>query len=407
MAAMPEQELLVNTNKSTLLHNLDKQHYLPTFNRMPIAFSHGVGCTLWDVDGKRYLDALAGIAVNNLGHNHPAISQTIITQAQRLLHVSNFFVTEPQVHLAEALTQASGMDYVFFTNSGTESFEGAIKIARKHSRSLGSGSTVLSMENSFHGRTMAAIASGKAAMQNGFGPMPEGFRQIPFNTIEALEAQLTDDVGVIVIEPIQGEGGVRPAGQEYLKQLRKICTSRNIVLVFDEIQCGMGRTGTLFAKEYYGVEPDIMILAKGLGNGIPIGAILCSKKTGDSMEIGDHGTTFGGNALACAVGLTVLREINSKPFLDEVQRKGELLISLLTELKSKFSSVREVRGRGLMIGVEFEFETKPFVMQLLQNGVIANATAGNVLRLVPPLIITDQEIRNLVEIIAQTLKEYQ
>jgi len=402
---MPEQHLLVNTEKSTSLHQRDKQHYLPTFNRMPVAFSHGNGCSLWDVEGNKYLDALAGIAVNNLGHNHPSVSATIIEQAQRLLHVSNFFVTEPQVHLAEALTKASGLDYVFFTNSGTESFEGAIKIARKHSRGLGGGGGVISMENSFHGRTMAAIASGKAAMQKGFGPMPEGFKQVPFNNIEALELALTDEVGVIVVEPIQGEGGVRPADFEYLKQLRDICTSRNIVLIFDEIQCGIGRTGTLFAKEYYGVEPDIMILAKGLGNGIPIGAILCSKKTGDSMEIGDHGTTFGGNSLACAVGLTVLQEINTEKFLNEVRRKGELLVSLLSDLKSKFNSIKEIRGRGLMIGVEFDQETKPLVMQLLNNGVVANATAVNVLRLVPPLIISDDEISELVSVLERTLKE--
>ncbi len=397
----------LKTEKSALLHQKDKANYLPTFNRMPIAFVKGHGCTLWDADGNEYLDALAGIAVNSLGHAHPKITQTLQFQADHLLHVSNFFVTPSQVKLAERLTDSSGLKHVFFTNSGTESFEGAVKIARKYAHQNGRGGTIISMHNSFHGRTMAAIAAGKARMQKGFGPMPKGFMQIPFNDIEAFRNVISEDIAAVVLEPVQGEGGIHVASKAYLEEMRQLCDQHDIVLIFDEIQCGIGRTGKLFAKDHFGVQPDIMTLAKALGNGVPIGAILSNERVSAAMEFGDHGTTFGGNALACSVGLAVVREIDRPSFLEEVQRKGQLLRSKFLEMQSTFPSIQEVRGLGLMVGVEFSFEAKPMVMKMLELGVIANATAGNVLRLVPPLIISDAEIDRLTQTVKTLIPEFQ
>jgi acetylornithine/N-succinyldiaminopimelate aminotransferase len=394
-------------DKSKALLEKDNMHYLPVFNRMPLAYTHGKGCTLWDADGNEYLDALAGIAVNSLGHAHPKVTESIRKQAEKLIHISNFFVSEPQVQLAEKLTKVSGLEHVFFTNSGTESFEGAVKIARKYAHSIDRGGTIISMHHSFHGRTMAAIAAGKPEMQQGFEPMPEGFFQIPFNDINAFTAVISSEIAAVVIEPVQGEGGIHLADKTYLQQLRSLCDKHNIVLIFDEIQCGMGRTGKLFAKEHYGVEPDILLLAKALGNGIPIGAILSNKKVSSAIEKGDHGTTFGGNPLACATALTVLNEINQIQFLRQVIEKGHLLKSGLETLQKEFDCIKEVRGLGLMIGVEFKYETKPLVMKLLENGVIANATAGNVLRLVPPLIISEKEIQLLIKIISKSISQIQ
>ena len=390
---------------SEQLHEKDQHYYLPVFKRLPLAFERGEGCTLWDVDGNQYLDALAGIAVNSLGHAHPRVTERIQQQAAALLHVSNFFVTRPQMELAEKLTRASGLDYVFFTNSGTEAYEGAIKIARKHAHENGRGGTIISMHGAFHGRTLAAIAAGKPQMQKGFGPMPEGFKQIPFNDIEAVKEVISNDVAAVILEPVQGEGGINVAQKEYLQQVRELCDEHNIVLIFDEIQCGVGRTGTLFAKEQFGVEPDIMTLAKALGNGVPIGAILSNRKVSKAIEYGDHGTTFGGNPLACAAGLAVIETISAPDFLDQVQQKGRMLKEQLMKLKEEFSFIREIRGLGLMLGVEFDFETKELVKRMLANGVIANATAGNVLRLVPPLIISEEEIGKLVEVIRTSIKE--
>lgn len=402
---MSELPLKLKTDKSQALHSKDQETYLPTFKRMPIAFAKGRGSTLWDVDGNKYLDALAGIAVNSLGHAHPAVTKAINRAAENLLHVSNFFVTEQQVGLAGRLTRSSGLENVFFANSGTESFEGAVKIARKYAWKNGRGGKIISMENSFHGRTLAAIAAGKPKMQKGFGPMPEGFSQIPFNDIEAFKNEISDEVAAIVLEPVQGEGGVHVAKQEYLEELRSLCDEHNIVLIFDEIQCGMGRTGKLFAKEHFGVQPDIMILAKALGNGVPIGAILSNRRVSSAIDFGDHGTTFGGNPLACAAGIAVFDEITKNGFLEEVERKGALLRSYLLEMQQTMDCVSDVRGLGLMIGVEFNFEAKPLVMKMLENGVIANATSENVLRLVPPLIMTDNEILELVSVIKSSVKE--
>lgn len=389
--------------QNATLNKVDKSYYLQTFNRFPVAFERGQGCKIWDVEGNEYIDALAGIAVCNLGHCHPAVVEAIKSQAEKLLHISNFFVSEPQVKLSEMLCKTSGMDRVFLTNSGAESVEGAIKLARKYARSKGRGGDVIAMKNSFHGRTLATIAMGKEAMQKGFGPMPQGFSQVPFNDIEAIKSVISEKTAAIILEPIQGEGGIHVAEKAYLKQLRELCDEQDIVLIFDEIQCGIGRTGKLFAKDYFDVQPDIMTLAKGLGGGVPVGAILCQQKIDDALSFGDHGTTFGGNPLVCAAALASLEVINQPEFLSQVVEKGEYFKKILKE--ANLPGMQEIRGVGLMLGVVFDQETKPIVTKMLENKVIANATANNVLRLVPPLIISEEEMDKVVAVMHQSIGE--
>ncbi|MCB0595036.1 MAG: aspartate aminotransferase family protein [Lewinellaceae bacterium] len=397
--------LIKEKTTNAALHEADQQYYLPTFNRFPLAFRRGEGARLWDVEGKAYIDALAGIAVCNLGHCHPKVVKAIQDQAGRLMHISNFFVSEPQVLLSQKLVEISGLSRVFFSNSGAESVEGAIKIARKYAFSNGRGGGIISMENSFHGRTLATIATGKERMQRGFGPMPSGFHKVPFNDIEAVRAAVSEDIAAIILEPVQGEGGINLAKPCYLRALRELCDRENIVLIFDEIQCGVARTGEYFAKDHYEVQPDIMTLAKGLGNGLPVGAILSNEKVSGAIEFGDHGTTFGGNPMACAAGLATIEAIQEEDILRKTIRKGFWLKEMLEEKIGSHAGLKQIRGLGLMIGVEFDFETKPLVLKMMEHGVLANATAGTVLRLVPPLIISFEELERVVDVIALSLKE--
>ncbi|MCB0584336.1 MAG: aspartate aminotransferase family protein [Phaeodactylibacter sp.] len=397
--------LIKERTTNAALHEVDQQYYLPTFKRFPLAFRKGKGARLWDVEGREYIDALAGIAVCNLGHCHPKVVQAIQEQAERLMHISNFFVSEPQVMLSKKLVEISGLDRVFFSNSGAESVEGAIKIARKYAHSNGRGGGIISMKNSFHGRTLATIATGKERMQRGFGPMPSGFHRVPFNDIEAVRQTVSEDIAAIILEPVQGEGGINVAKPCYLRALRELCDRENIVLIFDEIQCGVARTGEFFAKDHYEVQPDIMTLAKGLGNGLPVGAILSNEKVSSTIEFGDHGTTFGGNPMACAAGMATLEAIEEEELLRKTTRKGFWLKEMLEEKIGRHPALKQIRGLGLMIGVEFDFEAKPLVLKMMEHGVLANATAGNVLRLVPPLVISFEELERLVEVIALSLKE--
>jgi acetylornithine/N-succinyldiaminopimelate aminotransferase len=382
------------------LHRLDHKHYLPTFKRFPLAFQKGQGSRVWDVEGNEYIDTLAGIAVNNVGHAHPRVVAAIAEQSRSLLHISNFFVSPQQVALSEKLTGLSGLDRVFFSNSGAESVEGAIKIARKYAHSKGRGGTILSLEGSFHGRTLGAIATGRKNMQEGFEPIPAGFRQIPKNDIEAFREAISPEVAGIIIEPVQGEGGIHVMHPCYLRAVREICHQENIVLIFDEIQCGIGRTGRWFAKDHFGVQPDIMTLAKALGGGLPIGAILSNEKVSAAIDYGNHGTTFGGNPLVCAAALATLEVINDEQLLYAATEKGKWLKARLEQLRP---APTEVRGLGLMIGAAFPFETKALVADLLHEGVIANATASNVLRLVPALNISYEELDEVVDAIQNVL----
>lgn len=388
------------------LHEIDKEHYLPTFRRYPLAFERGQGARLWDVEGNQYIDALAGIAVVNVGHSHPRLVDAINKQAEKLIHISNFYVSEPQMLLAKRLAELSGLERVFFGNSGAEAAEGAIKIARKYASKHGRGGTIMTMQNAFHGRTLATVAAtGKKAMMQGFEPIPTGFCHVPFNNIDMIKEKVNKDVAGIMVEPIQGEGGINPADPVFLRELRAFCNEQNLVLIFDEIQCGIARTGRMFAHEHYGVKPDVMTLAKALGGGVPVGAVLASERVGGAIDWGDHGTTFGGNPLASAAALAVLDIIEEDRLLAAAETKGNWIKSTVENAKPGFPEIREVRGEGLMIGIELTIESKPVVVGMMNKGVLANATAGHVVRLVPPLVITDEELEKVMHAFFETLKE--
>jgi len=385
------------------LHESDQRHSLQTYRRLPLALSHGAGARVWDVEGNEYIDALAGIAVNSLGHCHPRVVAAIREQAGRLMHISNYFVSEPQVRLAEQVTRLSGLPRVFFCNSGVEAVEGAIKIARKHAHAKGRGGSIISMEGSFHGRSLAAIATGSERMQRGFGPMPPGFTSVPFNDIRAVTEAITDETAAVIIEPVQGEGGIHVADGRYLQDLRVLCDRTGVVLIFDEIQCGIARTGRMFAKDVFDVQPDIMTLAKGLGGGFPIGAILSNENVSAAIEFGDHGTTFGGNPLACAAARATLDTLIEEDIPAKAERDGARMRERLDALRVRHSAIRDVRGLGLMIGVDLEYDAKPVMQEMLRRGVLANATAETVLRLVPPLIIGREDLQSVVDVLDATL----
>ena len=392
---MDTETQTITTFTNEAFQRLDESQYLPCFKRFPVTLEKGHGSWVWDVEGNKYLDMLAGIAVNSTGHCHPMLMAAIKGQVEKIMHTSNFYLNRPQANLGKRLTELSGLDRVFFTNSGAESVEGAIKIARKYAHRNGRGGNIISFEHCFHGRTMATIATGKKKMQEGFEPIPTGFQQVPFNDIEAVRNAIDNKTAAIIIEPVQGEGGIHMADKIFMKQLRQLCDEENIVLIFDEIQCGIGRTGKMFAKEHFDVQPDIITLAKALGGGMPIGAILSNEKVSSAITPGDHGTTFGGNAVACAAGLAVLDIIHDENLMDQATQKG---IWLRDKFRANGSSdIKEIRGPGLMIGIEFSFETKALVQELLNQGVLANATAGNVLRLVPPLNISYDEMEFFME----------
>lgn len=387
------------------LHQLDKEYYLPTFRRYPLAFKKGKGSRMWDMEGNEYIDALAGIAVNNLGHAHPKVADAIAKQAHELIHISNFYLSEPQIMLAKKLADLSGLKRVFFGNSGAEAAEGAIKIARKYASKNGRGGNIIAMQNAFHGRTLTTVAAtGKKAMMNGFDPIPTGFTHVPFNDLDAIKEKVTDEVAGIMLEPIQGEGGVNPADVVFLRELRQYCDEQNLVLIFDEIQCGMGRTGKMFAHEHFEVKPDVMTLAKALGGGMPIGAVLASEKVGSAIDWGDHGTTFGGNPLACAAALAATEALEEENLMAEAIKKGAWFKEEIHKVKADYPEIKEVRGYGLMLGVELTKEAKPIVVTMMENKVLANATAMNVVRFVPPLNISLDDLKTVLEVFLKSLK---
>lgn len=384
---------------------IDKKHYLPTFKRFPLTIEKGKGSYVWDSHGKKYIDAFAGIAVTSLGHNHPKVVQAIKSQAEKLIHVSNFFLTPPQAKLTKKLCNLSGLQRAFFANSGAEANEGAIKIARKYAHSKNRGGEIISFEGCFHGRTMATIAMGKKGMQDGFEPIPNGFTMVPFNDLKTLKTKISNETAAIIVEPIQGEGGIHPAKKAFLTGLRDLCDQHDIVLIFDEIQCGMGRTGYFFAKDYFEIQPDILTSAKALGSGVPVSAILTNEKTSAAMEPGDHGTTFGGNALATATALATIEAMEEEDLLNLTREKGNWFMTKIEEMEPASIGIKEIRGLGLMIGIEFDMETKPLVEKMMEKGVLANTTAGNVLRIVPPLNISYEDLEHVIEIIFESAKE--
>ena len=393
------------SRSSEWINRADK-HVMKTYGRYPIVAERGEGCRLWDVDGKAYLDFLAGVAVNNLGHCHPKVVAALREQAGRLLHCSNFYHIPQQVELAEWLCEHSFAERVFFCNSGAEANEAAMKLARKHSNEKHGEDRfeVITALASFHGRTIGAIsATGQEKVKAGFTPMLEGFKHVPFGDVAAMRQAITPQSCAIMLEPLQGEGGVNVAPSGYLKAVRELCDEFDLLLIFDEVQVGCGRTGTLWAYEQDGVIPDVMTLAKALAGGPPIGALLTTERLAASLGPGTHGSTFGGNPLVCAAALAAMQTINEKTLLDNCLAMGAYLTEKLEQLKGKYSFIKEIRGRGLIIGVELDIEGGPLVVKAMERGLLMNCTVGNVLRFVPPLIVNRAEIDEAMTILDEVL----
>lgn len=371
-----------------------------TYKRFPIVFERGRGCTLWDAGGREYTDFVAGIAVCNLGHASPEVSRALARQADKLFHVSNLFYTVPQIQLAEWLTRHSFADRVFFCNSGAEANEAAIKLARKTFFDQGNYNRwrIVAMEQSFHGRTFAALsATGQQKVREGFEPILEGFDFVAFNDIEKLEAAITEKTCAVLIEPVQGEGGIRCPDPAYLKAVRRLCDDKGILLIFDEIQTGIGRTGKLFAYEHFGVKPDVMTLAKALGNGLPIGAMLATEKASAAFTPGSHASTFGGTPVITAAALEVLRIMEQENIVKDCRKTGDYFKSRLTWLKDRHRVIEEVRGIGLMLGIKLSEKGAPIVDQCMEKGFLINCIQEYILRFVPPLVISREEIDRLIQ----------
>ena len=392
----------------TELINQSQKFLARTYAPAPVVLVRGQGCRVWDADGKEYLDFVAGIAVHALGHCHPKVVEAIREQAGRLIHVSNLYHIEREIELARLLVENSCADRVFFCNSGAEANEAAIKLARKCSRDHHGADRygIITMLNSFHGRTIATLAAtGQEKFRLGFEPMPAGFSHVPFNDLAALEKAITPGTCAIMLEPIQAEGGVVAADREYLKKVRDLCNQRNLLLIFDEVQVGMGLTGRLFAYEQYGIEPDIFTLAKALGGGTAIGAMLAKEAVSESFVPGTHASTFGGNPLSCAAAIVVIRELLGGEHLVHCRNMEAYLVERLRNLQKKHSVIREIRGMGLMIGVELAVDGTPVVDGCRRRGVLINCTVGKVLRLVPPLTVTEREVDEFVSCLDQVLEE--
>ena len=379
-----------------------------TYKRFPMVLSKGNGCTLYDTAGRSYTDFVAGIAVCNLGHSHPKLIEALMAQAQNLWHVSNLYYTKPQVELAAWLVAKSFADRTFFCNSGAEANEAAIKLARKFFQDRGENQRfrIITMNQSFHGRTMATLsATGQEKIKKGFFPVLEGFDMVPFGDAEALRSQIQPEHCAVLIEPIQGEGGVRCPAPDYLNEVRNICNENGILLIFDEIQTGMGRTGKLFAYEHFGVEPDIMTLAKALANGLPIGAMLATDRVAAAFGPGAHASTFGGTPIVTAVALEVCRTIAAENVVEQAQETGAYFREKLLELKEHHPTIVEVRGLGLLLGIKLDFNAEGLVTQCMQKGFLINCIQENILRFVPPLIVKKEQIDGLVNCLDQLLSD--
>lgn len=381
---------------------------MPTYARMPVTFARGEGVWLWDTEGKRYLDALSGIAVCSLGHAHPAITRAICEQASQLIHTSNLYQVEWQERLAAELCQISGLENAFFCNSGAEANEAALKLARKHGHSLGiDNPRVVVMENSFHGRTLFTLsATGNPKVQQGFEPLVDSFVRAPYGDAGAVAALNDPSIVAVLVEPVQGEGGVRIPADDYLPALRRLCNDRSWLLMLDEVQSGMGRTGAWFGFQHSGIQPDVMTLAKALGNGVPIGACLAKGLAASVLTAGKHGSTFGGNPLACRAALAVVETLQAHKL---IQRAGELGDQLVTAFRTRLSGnphVLDVRGKGLMIGIELDTPCADLVAQALDRGLLINVTADRTIRLLPPIILGDDEASQLVDGVSALINQF-
>ena len=387
---------------------LGKKYVMNTYGRFPIALVKGEGSKVWDADEKEYIDFVGGLAVTSLGHCHPEVTEAMHKQAQELVHTSNLYWIKPQVELAKILVENSVFDKVFFANSGAEANEGAIKIARKYSnhKYCSDRYEIITMKNSFHGRTMATLtATGQDKVQKGFAPLLEGFRYVPFNDIKALDEAVTEKTCAVMLEPVQGEGGVYAAHSKYLQEVEQLCIERDLLLILDEVQCGMGRTGKLFAYEHYGIKPHIMTLAKALGNGTAIGAMLAVEDVAQAFGPGDHASTFGGNFLACSAGKTVLEIMLKENLFEKVEAMGKYIMDKLNELKREYPIIKEVRGLGLLIGVEVKGESLPIVKRAMEKGLLLSAAGGSVVRFLPALTVDKQTVDEGLEIFKSVISE--
>jgi acetylornithine/N-succinyldiaminopimelate aminotransferase len=385
-------------------------HVMNTYGRLPIAMSHGQGCTIWDVNGKAYMDALGGIAVNTLGHNHPELVAALRDQVGKLIHCSNYYHIPGQEQLASKLVELSGMTNAFFCSTGLEANEAAIKLARKFGHSKGiEVPHIVVFEKAFHGRSIATLsATGNVKVQEGFGPLVPGFIRVPFNDVKAIEAATKDNPNVVAVffETIQGEGGVTPAHIDFLQDVRKLCDERDWLLMLDEVQCGIGRTGKWFAHQWAGIKPDVMPLAKGLGSGVTIGAVVAGPKAANIFAPGNHGTTFGGNPLSMRAGVETLRIIEKDGLMENAAKVGAHLKAALTQRLGKNPGVKEIRGQGLMIGVELTKPCGALTQRCADAGLLISVTADTVVRLVPPLILTQAEADQIVNILCPLIEGF-
>ena len=379
------------------IQELEKSYHFDLYRRLPVTLVKGKGIYVWDSNGDKYLDFLSGIAVNALGHSHPAIVKAIRSQSKKLIHTSNIYYTVPQARLAKLLCGLSGYERAFFCNSGLEANEAAIKLARKIGNQKGKKGPIVSFTGAFHGRSIASITMGSEKLQKGFDPLPAGFLKLPFNDIKAAEENINKDTTAVFVEAIQGEGGVIPAQKDFIKALHQHCKENDVLLIFDEIQTGFGRTGNLFGHMHFGVKPDIITVAKALGGGFPIGAVLTTNEISRGFTYGDHGTTFGGNPLACSVAEAVVTTIINKELIENAQKQGMYLMARLEKITRKLSIVNEVRGIGLMVGIELKVPCRPIMIKMLERGFLVNCTAEKTIRLLPPLIVRKREIDSLVK----------
>ena len=397
---------------AALPHHIEaaSPHVMNTYGRLPIALSHGQGCRVWDVNGKCYLDALGGIAVNTLGHNHPKLVPALQDQISKIIHSSNYYHVPLQETLAAKLVQLSGLENVFFCSTGLEANEAALKLARKFGHDKGiERPEVVVYEKAFHGRSIATLsATGNPKVQAGFGPLVEGFIRVPLNDIEAIKKATAGNPNVTAVffEAIQGEGGVNPMSDQYLRDIRQLCDERDWLLMIDEVQCGMGRTGKWFAHQWSGIKPDVMPLAKGLGSGVPIGAVVCGPKAAHIFKPGNHGTTFGGNPLAMRAGVETIRILEEDNVIANAVNTGGHLRAALERELSGLAGVVNIRGRGLMLGIELAVPCGELLMQAADHGLLISVTADSVIRLVPPLIMTTAEADQVVAILVLLIKQF-
>ena len=387
------------------IQDLEKSYHFDLYRRLPVTLVKGKGIHVWDSNGKEYVDFVSGIAVNALGHCHPAMIKAIKKQSKKLIHTSNIFYTAPQARLARLLSRISGFERVFFCNSGLEANEAAIKLVRKTGNMIGKKGPIITFSGAFHGRSIASITMGSDKLQQSFGPLPEGFLRLPFNDTDALQKNVNEDTTAVFVEAVQGEGGVIPASSEFMDALQELCQKNKVLLVFDEIQTGFGRTGYLFGYMNYPIKPDIITIAKALGGGFPIGAVLTSDEISRNFEHGNHGTTFGGNPLACSAAISVVKTIMDQGLVENANKKGSYLFSCLGKMAAELPIIKEVRGKGLMAGIELIVPCRPIVLKMLGKGCLVNCTVENTIRLLPPLIVKKKDIDYIIKNLHKVLSE--